>query len=267
MRRINWGWAQVPPASTQTLPREITFNALTRTLEQSPIAELTALRSGPPAIDMGPTILAPGLTLPIPKGVLHASEVLVEFTLPAPGTTSGTIYFGVSVGTQAATFPAHERFPSTPSEAQVPYEDPSRQVADGVVPSDDRAYGLSPVTPPNSPAVACLFQWTPPSASADDRPYYEVPVACGKFADSLRVLKNATTVSLRLYYDATFLEAYFENGRVAITAPVDLMSDEPQLALTSTAPSLMVKKTQVYKMKSIWTTPEAVRQAPRVYDL
>ena len=34
----------MPPQSTQTLPREITFNALTRTLEQTPIAELTALR-------------------------------------------------------------------------------------------------------------------------------------------------------------------------------------------------------------------------------
>ena len=34
-RRINWGWATVPPASTQTLPREITFNAAARTLEQA----------------------------------------------------------------------------------------------------------------------------------------------------------------------------------------------------------------------------------------
>merc|ERR1712226_1283629 len=32
-RRINWGWATVPPASTQTLPREITFNPLARTLQ------------------------------------------------------------------------------------------------------------------------------------------------------------------------------------------------------------------------------------------
>merc|ERR1712072_185869 len=31
-RRINWGWATVPPASTQTLPRHITFNAEARAL-------------------------------------------------------------------------------------------------------------------------------------------------------------------------------------------------------------------------------------------
>ena len=42
-RRINWGWALVPPASTQTLPREVTFNAAARTLQQYPIDELKAL--------------------------------------------------------------------------------------------------------------------------------------------------------------------------------------------------------------------------------
>jgi hypothetical protein len=34
----------VPPASTQTLPREITFNAPARCLQQYPLAELAALR-------------------------------------------------------------------------------------------------------------------------------------------------------------------------------------------------------------------------------
>ena len=38
-RRINWGWANVGDGSAQSLPREITFNALTHTLEQErPIA-------------------------------------------------------------------------------------------------------------------------------------------------------------------------------------------------------------------------------------
>ena len=44
LRRINWGWAQVPPQGAQTLPREITFNAAARQLEQAPIAELAGLR-------------------------------------------------------------------------------------------------------------------------------------------------------------------------------------------------------------------------------
>ena len=45
-RRINWGWAQTPPQSTQTLPREITFNAAARVLQQAPIEELKQLRQG-----------------------------------------------------------------------------------------------------------------------------------------------------------------------------------------------------------------------------
>lgn len=44
-RRINWGWAVVPPKSAQTLPREITFNVATHTLEQRPIDELVGLRA------------------------------------------------------------------------------------------------------------------------------------------------------------------------------------------------------------------------------
>ena len=39
-RRINWGWATVPPASTQTLPRHITFNAAARCLQQYPVEEV-----------------------------------------------------------------------------------------------------------------------------------------------------------------------------------------------------------------------------------
>ena len=93
----------------------------------------------------------------------------------------------------------------------------------------------------------------------------QVPVSCGAYTDSLRVLKNATSVSLRIFYDATFLEAFYENGRVAFTAPADVISGTPQLVLTSTAPALHVAATKLYAVRSIWATAEAVRNAPRVY--
>ena len=80
-RRVNWGWAQVPPQSTQTLPREITFNAITRTLEQSPIAEIMGLR-GHVAYSSGPVVLRPGLTLPVSSETVRHSELLVTFELP-----------------------------------------------------------------------------------------------------------------------------------------------------------------------------------------
>ena len=40
----------MPPQSAQTLPREVTFNAAARVLQQYPIEELAALR-GPAAYD------------------------------------------------------------------------------------------------------------------------------------------------------------------------------------------------------------------------
>ena len=64
----------------------------------------------------------------------------------------------------------------------------------------------------------------------------------------------------------TFLEAYFENGRVAMTVPIALAGGAPQLALTSSAPAVTLASAAVYRLKGIWTTPEAVRRAPRIYN-
>ena len=111
--------------------------------------------------------------------------------------------------------------------------------------------------------VSCLFSYSPPTNLS--APYYELPVSCGPYADSLRVLTNATSVSLRIFYDATFLEAYFEGGRVAITAVASL-AGSPAIALTSTAPTMRVANATLYPMRSIWTEPEAVRKQPRVYN-
>ncbi len=46
---------KVGPASTQTLPREVTFNAAARTLQQLPITELADLRGQPSVVD-GPCL-------------------------------------------------------------------------------------------------------------------------------------------------------------------------------------------------------------------
>ena len=83
-RRINWGWATVPPASTQTLPREITFNAAARTLEQAPIDELQKLR-GKAAFSAVNRVVTASTPLPItlPAGVAKTSETVVVFQLPS----------------------------------------------------------------------------------------------------------------------------------------------------------------------------------------
>jgi sucrose-6-phosphate hydrolase SacC (GH32 family) len=52
----------------------------------------------------------------------------------------------------------------------------------------------------------------------------EVPVSCSgrhttrtPLKDTLRILSTETSVELRVFYDATFAEAFFQQGRVAMT--------------------------------------------------
>ena len=98
-RRINWGWAQVPPQSAQTLPREVTFNAAARTLQQYPIEELKALR-GDAAVKRTGLALKPSAPSDLghASGVAQQSEIVVSFELPSSNAT-----FGVSInGTMCA---------------------------------------------------------------------------------------------------------------------------------------------------------------------
>jgi len=89
-RRINWGWAQVPPQSAQTLPREITFNAEARALQQYPIEELAALR-GAAVYDASGLALKAGAATPLglDAGVARTSEVVATFVLPSAAATFG----------------------------------------------------------------------------------------------------------------------------------------------------------------------------------
>lgn len=76
VRRINWGWAQVGPASTQTLPRVITFNAAVHALQQAPIDELTELRGAPVSTRTSlPLAAGKPVDLSVPAGVAKQSEV------------------------------------------------------------------------------------------------------------------------------------------------------------------------------------------------
>ena len=254
-RRINWGWAQVPPQSTQTVPREITFNAATRTLEQAPIAELIGLRTLPAAYTSGPQTLSGRMGLPVTSDIVKGSEVIVEFELPRTGSGD----FGIVVGD-----PAYFGQVTAP----MPLE-----VVDWVVEDDVTTSRLveeaAIEAAPNTKALSCLLSYSPPAdyTRQSEKAYYEVPVQCGPYKDTLRILNSATTVTMRLYLDATFVEAYFESGRVAITTPVDVISGgKSRIALTSTLSSTQVSSVEVYKMKSIWVSPEEVRKAPRVYN-
>lgn len=90
-RRVNYGWATVPPQSAQTLPREITFNAAARLLQQYPVDEIAKLR-GAAVVDDDDVTVDGAHAIDVPGNVTKASELLATFELPTvKATLSATV--------------------------------------------------------------------------------------------------------------------------------------------------------------------------------
>ena len=103
-RRIYWGWALVPPQSTQTLPRDTRWNAALQRLTFAPLPELAALRASPPLFSGAGVALAANETLWLgdwAAGAGNQSELAAVFALPASGP-SLTFGLAVLVGAAAA---------------------------------------------------------------------------------------------------------------------------------------------------------------------
>ena len=92
-RRINWGWATVPPASTQTMPREVTWNPELQQLVFSPLPEQDALRGAVLADVTDPKPIAAGdvVTLMPKADAGNCSEVEVNFEIPSAAARVGVV--------------------------------------------------------------------------------------------------------------------------------------------------------------------------------
>jgi len=299
-RRINWGWATVPPASTQTLPREITFNAAARTLQQYPIDELEGLRR-PEAYSKTNFQVNSVMDLGVGSGVTKQSEVLATFELPKIKTS-----FGIVIGDGAP--PVHVDVTTFMASTDLsggdynvthypPKTDP--KVCEAACNADQKCQAWTyvvrgvpagsgdcclkstlPCPTHNSICVSgakknqtmrncgtsastvlCMVDYTPPVNTS--APYYEVPVSCGPVKDTLRLLTSETILELRIFSDWTFIEAFWQKGRTAMTTVASL-SDKSKISLSSSSP-LIVQSAAAYPLKGIWKTPDEVRNAPRVY--
>lgn len=89
-----------------------------------------------------------------------------------------------------------------------------------------------------------------------------VSVTCGKLTDTVPLLPTETTFEIRVYSDATFIEAFFQQGRAAMTLSSG-MSKTTELSIGASVKTDV--KATAWPIKGIWTTPEAVRAQPRVY--
>lgn len=240
-RRVNWGWARVPPDSVQTLPRVITFNAVARTLEQAPAEELVSLRGSPTAFPLGTLPAGASHLLTLAPGVLGTSEIELEFDLPASAARFG-LRFGRAAAARSHAAGTAEEIPRSDADAE---------------PMD------------------CTFDYTPPATGLsgvaveiDGRlPFVQqrtVAVSCGVHSDSLVLLAEEASLSLRVFADATLFEAFFQGGRVAMTEALAFDASS-QLFIFTAGGAVRVKTAVVYPMRSIWTTADQVRQQSRVY--
>eukprot|EP01062_Namystynia_karyoxenos_P050279 TRINITY_DN3900_c0_g2_i1.p1 TRINITY_DN3900_c0_g2~~TRINITY_DN3900_c0_g2_i1.p1 ORF type:complete len:571 (+),score=184.07 TRINITY_DN3900_c0_g2_i1:79-1713(+) len=116
-RRINWGWARVPPASTQTLPREVTFNPVVRRLQWAPAKEVDQLR-GSQAASLSGAALRGGqpLHIKLDSATGRQCEISVAFELPAAAARMGVTVMGsASDASQGTLFYVDWAPPSDPS--------------------------------------------------------------------------------------------------------------------------------------------------------
>lgn len=206
-RRINFGWATVPPDSTQTLPREITWNPELQQLVFSPVEEQDKLR-GAIIGSLSKQTLPAGkpVSLGLPKQLGNQSEVMVSFVRPSVAAR-------LSVQVMAS------------EEAGVEF----------------------------------FVEYVPPSGDGIS----EVTVGSGKTTDTLRLSPNDKTIDMRLYVDNTFTEAYWMNGRVAMTI-VTKATEEANVLVGVSKGEVALDSATVWAVGSIWVTPEEVKNTPRL---
>eukprot|EP01062_Namystynia_karyoxenos_P051182 TRINITY_DN40084_c0_g1_i1.p1 TRINITY_DN40084_c0_g1~~TRINITY_DN40084_c0_g1_i1.p1 ORF type:complete len:574 (+),score=118.38 TRINITY_DN40084_c0_g1_i1:77-1723(+) len=214
-RRINWAWAKVPPNSSQTLPREVTFNPVLRQLQWFPAREVEELRAGE-LLHAGPLPLGPAAPhrLDIPAADATQCEVEVTFSLPRAPVRMGVEVMGATASAGQGTL--------------------------------------------------IYVDWAPPSNRS--AAFYEAVTASGAnlTADALRLSPGEDAVTVRLYVDSTFTEAYWQQGRVATTIITPESESGGAAVWLHASANVTVAKVQVWRMSSIWVSPEAVLSAPRI---
>jgi len=205
-RRINWGWATVPPASTQTLPREVTWHPALQQLVFSPVEEQDSLRG---AVAGAIKDKALPVSQPTTLKAGNQSEVRVSFKRPA-----AAVRLSVNVMADAERSVKGSEF---------------------------------------------FIEYEPP---ADSTQASQVKVGSGGTTDMLSLLPEDDTLALTLYVDNTFAEAFWMNGRVAMTIDTPTSGGADDVTIGADKPGVTVSAT-AWEVGSIWVTPDEVKQTPR----
>ena len=236
-RRINWGWAPLYTNSL-ALPRDVRYDPRLQQLVFSPLEEQALLRTG--------TIVHQA-AVPLKRGVaarLRASaQAEVELIFDVPNEAA------VLCANLTAPSSTHSGGIVDALSFQINYTPPPRQQLGN---DSHSAYhtitvvGASDAKPPSAATAA-----TNGSAGSSAGGW--------SFSSELRLLPDEKQLTLRLFFDHTIVEAYWQE-RVAMTLPlstVDWEGTDAELALSTTTTGFVVKA-QVWSVGSMWVAPREI---------
>lgn len=108
-------------------------------------------------------------------------------------------------------------------------------------------------------AVYFDYVVAPPEASASMTPW-KCNVGFAGFGDTVPLLSDDDTISIRIFLDNNVGEVYFMEGRVALTFPTTTVDS---VNVTAKGSAITMVSATSFAMGDIHTTPESVLEAPR----
>eukprot|EP01116_Phalansterium_solitarium_P025276 TRINITY_DN9582_c0_g1_i2.p2 TRINITY_DN9582_c0_g1~~TRINITY_DN9582_c0_g1_i2.p2 ORF type:complete len:632 (+),score=194.35 TRINITY_DN9582_c0_g1_i2:80-1975(+) len=294
-RRIIWGWAQVAPASTQTLPREVTYDPRIQRLLFNPIDELKQLRETQLAKFANVKLMAnESFWLGNWENqVGNQSEVHVTFAIPAgPAAFGITVMNGhiegksqnASAGVEVVFQPASSSaaapiarvnvMPSPPVEltyfmpgmdlpgddykvTNVNYTDPKRCQAACTL--DHKCAAYTYVVRPPLYASCCLKSGVPtynPNPSCTSGVKHPQPTP--PESAELPLLATDTSIDIRVFVDNTFIEVFVAGGRLTFTANLIVPANSQNGMTVYTNSTIAVQKAEAWSIGQIWIDKEEV---------
>jgi sucrose-6-phosphate hydrolase SacC (GH32 family) len=294
-RRIYWGWALVPPASTQTLPRVTTYHAALKRLIFTPAPELSALR-GAVLFSLPTVTLAPNSTAPLSAGWApgagNTSEAAFSFTLPAARATFGLNVMGdrAAAAVSSLTFswdPVNRTAavawvagggpsPGDPyympgvdmpggdfNVTNVSYDDP--RICQAACNQTKECKAFTYVVRPPLKGSCCLKNTVPdevasPTCTSGVKPGGPGPAVRGA---AIPMLPADVAIDVRVFVDNTFAEVFVMQGRLAITLKFDKnpIKDAAMELFAGPGAAATATDVNVWAVKPIWTSVDEVLAA------
>jgi hypothetical protein len=85
------------------------------------------------------------------------------------------------------------------------------------------------------------------------------------YLDTLQLLPTDTDISIRVFVDRKLIEAYWMDGRVAMTHSHHRpTAGTPQAEVYSTTDGVQMVSAKAYAMESIWVSTDEVLATPRM---